>query len=109
MDPGRNSRKNLKYLRLKSKKENVTIKTTLKATRFFIQTSRCFDIWSFVIMPRADKGREMFEPSFVEVSLKPKKCIASFVVMDPGRNSRKKIEILNTRKEFLSRINQLYH
>ncbi len=42
-------------------------------------------------MPRADKGREKFEPSFMEVSLKPKKCIASFVVMDPGRNSRKKI------------------
>jgi hypothetical protein len=41
-----------------------------------------------VIAPRADKGRENFEPSFMEVSLKPKKCFASLVVMDPGRNSR---------------------
>ncbi len=88
MDPGRNSRKNLKYLRLKSKKENVTIKTTLKATELLIRTGWCFDIRSFVIAPGADKGREKFEPSFVEVSIKPKKCFASLVVMDPGRNSR---------------------
>ena len=80
----------MKYLRLKFK-EHVTIKATLKATELLIWTVRCFDIRSFVIAPGADKGREMFEPTFVEVSLKPKKCIASFVVMDPGRNSRKKI------------------
>ncbi len=43
-----------------------------------------------MIAPRADKGREKFELSFMEVSIKPKKSIALFVVMDPGRNSKKK-------------------
>ncbi len=71
MDPRRNSRKKLKYLRLKSKKENVTI----KATELLIRTVRCFDIWSFVIAPGVDKGREIFEPTFVEVSLKPKNVL----------------------------------
>jgi hypothetical protein len=59
-----------------------------------IKTIRCFDVRSLVIAPRADKGKEKFEPSFMEVSIKPKKCFASLVVMDPGKNSRFFFEIL---------------